>query len=66
MYAPVGASYTRAKGLVGFGLAIPTHGHLSPGLQYFAVTRPVVSCLLLSDKVGAEMRYQRYWLPEKP
>ena len=66
MYAPVGASYTRAKGLVGYGLAIPTHGHPSPGLQYFAVTLAGRELLAALDKVGAEKRYQHYWLREEP
>src|ERR1700682_3710945 len=66
MYAPVGASYTRAKGLVDCGLAMPTLGRPLPGLQCFAVT--LVGCELLAslDKIGADKMSRRYWLPGKP
>src|SRR5437868_4363389 len=66
MYAPVGASYKRAIDLVNFGLALPTHGCASAGLQYFSVTPAGRELLIFLDKVVTDRDMQRYWLREKP
>ena len=63
-YAPVGTAYMRAKGLVEYGLAIPTHDRAIAGFQTFAVTLAGRQLLASLDKLDTDNRQKRYWLRE--